>query len=139
MTERRIQKGFWAIPLFIRVMKKPARYLSVSVTNKRARVGYAKEHGVSRFDLIIQYAITANHLRIKVREEREWDGLPLGEGFKRGLVVIRNGVELYARCFEGWVRISQLTELRPARWSPNRRAEKYNNCRCLASVFVETD
>ena len=120
-------------------MEKPAGYLSVSITNKRARVGYAKQHGVPWFDLIIQDAVAADYLRIKVREEREWDGLPLGKGLQRGLVVIRNGVELDARCFEGGVNISQLTELRPARWSPNRRAEKYDHCRCLASVLVETD
>ena len=120
-------------------MKKPAGYLSFSVTNKRTRVGYAEKHGVSRFDLIIQDAVAANHPRIKVREEREWDGLPLGKGLKRRLVVIRNGVELDACCFEGGVSISQLTELRPAWWSPNRRAEKYNHCRCLTAVFVETD
>jgi hypothetical protein len=120
-------------------MEKPAGYLSVSITNKRARVGYAKQHGVPWFDLIIQDAVAADYLRIKVREEREWDGLPLGKGLQRGLVVIRNGVELDARCFEGGVNISQLTELRPARGSPNRRAEKYNDCRCVASVLVETD
>ena len=139
MTERRIQKGFWAIPLFIRVMKKPAGYLSASVTNKSTGVRYAKQHGVSRFDLIIQDAVAANYLRIKVRKEREWDGLPLGKGLQRGLVVIGNSVELDAGYFEGGVRISQLTELRPARWSPNCRAKKYNDGRCLASVFVETE
>ena len=120
-------------------MEKSARNLSASVTNKGTRVGYAKEHGVPWFDLIIQDAVAADYLGLKVREEREWDGLPLGKGLQRGLVVIRNGVELDARCFEGGVGISQLTELRPAWWSPNRRAEKYDHCRCVASVLVETD
>ena len=120
-------------------MEKPAGYLSVSITNKRARVGYAKQHGVPRFDLIIQDAVAADYFRIKVREEREWDGLPFSKGLQRGLVVIRNGVELCTCCFEGGVSISQLTELRPARWSPNRRAEKYDHCRRLAAVLVETD
>ena len=75
-------------------MEKPAGYLSASVTDKGTRVGYAKEHGVPWFDLIIQDAVAANYLRTKVREEREGDGLPLGKGLQRGLVVIRNGVEL---------------------------------------------
>ena len=120
-------------------MEKPAGYLSASVTNKGTRVGYAKEHGVPWFDLIIQDAVASNHLRIKVREEREGDGLSLGKGLQCGLVVIRNGVELDICCFKGGVSISQLTELRPARWSPNRRAEKYDHCRRLAAVLVETD
>ena len=48
--------------------------------------------------------------------------IALRQGLQRRLVVIRNGVERDTRCFEGG-SISQLTELRPARWSPNRRAE----------------
>ena len=120
-------------------MEKPARNLSVSITNKRARVGYAKQHGVPWFDLIIQYAVAPDHLRIKVREKWEGDRLPLGKGLKCGLVVIGNGVELDTCCFKGGVSVSQLTELRPAGWSPNRGAEKYDHCRCLTSVLVETD
>jgi hypothetical protein len=43
-------------------MKKPTGHFSISVTDKCTRVGNAKEHGVSRLDLVIQDSVATNYL-----------------------------------------------------------------------------
>jgi hypothetical protein len=59
----------------------------------------------------------------------------LRQGF---LIIIGNRIEFDAVGFKLGVGVSQLTELRPARGSPNCRTKKYQRSARPGPVFVET-
>jgi hypothetical protein len=90
-------------------------------------------------DLFVQDAEATDDRRVDVREEAVGDALLLAELREDLLVVVGDRVELDSRGLELLVGVAQLTELRPARRSPDSRSIKDDDGLRLASTLVVVD
>ena len=107
--------------------------------HNHAGVRDAFEEGILAPDLIVQDAVAADDLGIDVGEQTEGNVLLLAELAQNFLIVVRDGIELDAGGFEFPEGIAQLTELRPARGSPDRRSVEDNDRLRLATTRVVVD
>ena len=97
---------------------------SLLIDHVASRVRDTVKNYVSRTDLVVEDSVLSNDPGFYVGEERVRD-LSLAAEFRQHLlVVIGNGIQPNALSLEFGVCVAQLTELRPARRSPDCRTVK---------------
>jgi hypothetical protein len=104
-----------------------------------ARIGDAFEERILAPDLIVQDAVAADDLGVDIGEQPVGNVLLLAELAEDLLVIVRDRVELDSGGLELRVRIAQLTELRPARGSPDRRSVEDDDRLRVATTVVIVD
>jgi hypothetical protein len=102
-------------------------------------IGNARKEPAVMRRLFVQDAVAANRLRIDVGEQAVRDVLLDLELAQYGLIVIGDRVDLDPMFLKLRERIAQLTELRPARGSPHRRAIEDHDRLRVAAALVEID
>jgi hypothetical protein len=104
-----------------------------------AGIGNARKEPAVIRRLFVQDAVAANRLRIDVGEQAVRDVLLGFELAQYGLIVIGDGKDLDPMFLKLRERIAQLTELRPTRGSPHRRAIEDHDRLRVAAALVEID
>jgi hypothetical protein len=104
-----------------------------------ARIRDAIDVCFAGLDLVVQNSVFANDRRVEVREQPVGNLLLLGELRENLLVVVRDRVDLDPGRLKLPIRIAQLTELRPARGSPDRRSIEDHDGFRVPATFVKVD
>ena len=137
--ERRVEQRLGAVPDLVGAVKGLRDHDAFGVGHVGAGIGDAVEDQVAGLHLIVEDPVGSDHFRIDVREQRIGDRLLLGELLEDFLVVVGDRVERDPGRFELGVGVSQLTELRPAGRSPDRRAVEDDDRRTASAICMERD
>ncbi len=114
-----IDQELGAIALFVGVMEEFCDDDPLLVDDVAPGIGDPMKHDVSRTDLIVEDSVLSDDPRVHVGKKRIGYAAFTAEFGQHLLVVIRDGVKANPLTLEFRVGVAQLTELRPARRSPD--------------------
>ena len=122
-----LKKVLRAVAPLVGVVEELVDDDAIFVDHVGAGVGNAVERAAAPLCLGVQDSEAPDDVGVDVRQELVGDVLQLRELGERLLIVVGNRVELDACGFKLRIRVAQLTELRPARRSPDHRAIEDND------------
>jgi hypothetical protein len=135
--QRGVDQGLGALALLIGIVEELLDDDALLVHDIDAGEGDPVEGSAVLLHLRVQDAVAADDRRVDVREERVGNVVRLGEGGQCGHVIVGDRVELDAGFLELRPGVAQLTELRHARRSPDRRAVEDDGRLRAAPVLVK--
>ena len=139
MAEGGVDQHLGAIALLVGIVEELGYDDSVFIRHVASGKGDAVDWKFTWLNFGVEDVVSPDYIGSDIREQRVGYFLLLRELGKNLLVVIGNGVEANARCFELRVGIAQLPELRPAGGSPDRGPKKDDYGPVAGTIFVETN
>jgi hypothetical protein len=136
-TQGRVDQDLRTVALLVAVVEELGDDDAVLVGDVDARIGNSVQQRIAGSDALVQDSVLPDDLRIDVREQRIRDVLLLGELAKGLAIVVGDGVEPDSGGLEFPVGVAQLTELRPAGGSPDRRSKEDDDRLRAVAICVE--